>query len=56
MSTSVVDNYTEVLSTTGAGPGSMQHGFNSFSGGNITVTVLGFLSLLVLTVPLVLVY
>jgi hypothetical protein len=56
MSTSVVDNYTEVLSTTGAGSGNMQHGFNSFSGGNMTVAVLGFFCLLVLTLPLVFVF
>jgi hypothetical protein len=55
MSTSVVDNYTEAFSTTGTGPGKMQHGFNSFSGGNVTVALLGFLSL-VLTVTLVFVF
>jgi Leucine-rich repeat (LRR) protein len=52
MSTSVVDNYAVILSTTGAGPGNLQLSFNSFSGSNITVAVLGFLSLLVLTVTL----
>jgi Leucine-rich repeat (LRR) protein len=56
MSTSVVDNYYEVLSTNGAGRGNMQHGFNSFSGDNITVAILVFFSLLVLTVPLVFVF
>ncbi|XP_023725789.1 slit homolog 3 protein [Cryptotermes secundus] len=56
MSTSVVDNYTEILSTTGAEPGSMQRRFNSFSGGNITMALLVFFNLLVLTVPLVFVF
>lgn len=56
MSTSVVDNYSGILSTTGTGPGNMQHSFDSFSGSNVTVAVLGFLSLLVLTVTLVFVF
>jgi Leucine-rich repeat (LRR) protein len=56
MSTSVVDYYTEVLSTTGAGPGNMQHGVNSVTVSSITVSALGFLCLLVLTVTLVFVF
>jgi hypothetical protein len=56
LSTSVIDGYTEVLSTNGTQPEDMQHGVNLFLADNVTLVALGLVCLLALTVILIFVF